>query len=209
MNLSDITTLSPYRKNKREAMTARILNAARQIMREDGAAALSMHELARRLDLRAPSLYNYYQSKMDIYDSLYRLGFEMFAEQARAAAQGAETWQDALRLQLEVYLGFALQNPDLFQLCFERPVPGFVPSEESLNISFGLLKEMIGLTEDLLPQMDSGLEADQLVNLMIAIMHGLAASHLANEPHLPIGEGRFGSLVPVVMAVLEKAWKRN
>jgi hypothetical protein len=39
-----------------------------------------------------------------------------------------------------------------------------------------------------------------------AIMHGLTAQHLANEPDLPIGQGRFGSLIPVVVSILEKAW---
>jgi hypothetical protein len=38
------------------------------------------------------------------------------------------------------------------------------------------------------------------------MMHGLAAMHLANEPHLPMGEGRFGSLIPAAISVFEKAW---
>jgi hypothetical protein len=44
---------------------------------------------------------------------------------------------------------------------------------------------------------------------MIAIMHGITALHLANEPHLPVGQGRFGSLIPVVMSVLDKAWGKR
>jgi hypothetical protein len=43
------------------------------------------------------------------------------------------------------------------------------------------------------------------VDTVIAISHGLTAMHLANEPHLPIGQGRFGSLIPVVLSILEKA----
>jgi len=47
-------------------------------MREEGVAALSMQELARRMDMRAPSLYNYFSGKAEIYDVLFRLGFSLY-----------------------------------------------------------------------------------------------------------------------------------
>jgi AcrR family transcriptional regulator len=203
------TTLSPHRQHKRDLMTARILATAREIMRTEGVAALSMQELARRLDLRAPSLYNYFSNKMDIYDALFRLGFTLFAEHIAAATQGAHTWQEELRLNIEAYMTFALQNPDLYQLCFERPVPGFVPSAESLQVSFEALQRGYDRAAGLLPHLDTNLDARQLADLVITFMHGLTALHLANEPHLPIGRGRFGSLIPAVMSVLEKAWTKN
>jgi len=33
--------------------------------------------------------------------------------------------------------------------------------------------------------------------------HGITALHFANEPQLPIGEGRFGSLIPTLLKILE------
>lgn len=202
------TTLSPHRQHKRDLMTARILAAAREIMRAEGVAALSMQELARRLDLRAPSLYNYFSSKTDLYDALFRLGITLFSEHIAAATQAARTWQEELRLNIEAYMTFALANPDLYQLCFERPVPGFVPSAESLQVSFAALQQGYDRAAGILPQMDTDLDARQLADLIITIMHGLTALHLANEPDLPLGQGRFGSLIPAVMSVLEKAWTK-
>jgi hypothetical protein len=43
----------------------RFLNL-RGIMREQGVAVLLMQELAHRLDMRAPSIYNNFASKMEI-----------------------------------------------------------------------------------------------------------------------------------------------
>jgi hypothetical protein len=54
--------------------------------------------------------------------------------------------------------------------------------------------------------LETDLSSQQLVDTVSAIMHGLTAQHLANEPDLPIGQGRFGSLIPVVVSILEKAW---
>ncbi len=196
---------SPRVQRNREAATQSILDAARAIMREEGVAALSMQELARCMDMRAPSLYNYFTGKMDIYDTLFRLGFKLWKETVEKAAVESDSFQEEMRNVVEGYMTFALENPELYQLCFERPVPGFVPSQESLEVSFGLLHYSHQRIEQFKDELDTDLTSEQIINLVIAISHGLTAMHLANEPHLPIGQGRFGSLIPVVLAMLEKS----
>jgi len=190
-------------------MIATILDTARQLMREEGVAALSMQELARRMEMRAPSLYNYFTGKMDLYDALFRLGIQLFGEHMAQSGLAAQSWQEEIRLSMEAHMDFALQNPELYQLCFERPVPGFVPSEESLRLSFGVLRQFYARAGQLQGFMDTGLPPEKTVDLIIAVMHGLTAQHLANEPHLPVGEGRFGSLIPTVVSILEKAWSQH
>jgi len=191
-------------------MIQSILETARSIMHEEGVAALSMQELARRLDMRAPSLYNYFSGKKDIYNVLFRLGFTLLGEHMERTTQGAQTWQEELQRTFEAYMTFAMQNPELYQLCFERPVPGFVPTEESLELSFGLLqKSYEGLSTRLYAEIDTDLPSEQVRDLVIAMMHGLTALHLANEPHLPIGQGRFGALIPAALSVLDKAWSKH
>jgi AcrR family transcriptional regulator len=202
------STLSPRRQRNRDTMVQSILETARAIMREEGVAALSMQELARRLDMRAPSLYHYFAGKMDIYDALFRLGFTLYADHFEHTTQGAQTWQDELRLAFEAHMNFALQNPELYQLCFERPVPGFVPSEESMQVSVGVLQNAYERGARLREVLDTGLAPEQMVDLLIAIGHGLTAQHMANEPHLPLGQGRFGALIPAALSVLNKAWSK-
>lgn len=195
---------SARRQQNHDATVQAILDTARAIMREEGVAALSMQELARRMGMRAPSLYNYFSGKMEIYDALFRLGFMLFDEHNRRLMETSTGWQDELRLVIEGYMSFAMENPELYQLCFERPVPGFVPSPESLELSFGLLNRSYGRVEQLKNEVETDLSSEQIVNLVIAIAHGITAMHLANEPHLPIGRGRFGSLLPTVLSILEK-----
>jgi AcrR family transcriptional regulator len=203
------STLSPRRQRNRDAMVEAILNVARQIMREEGVAALSMQELARRLDMRAPSLYHYFPGKTAIYDALFTRGQTMFAERMQEMLAGAKTVQDEIRLSFEAYLGFAIEHPELFQLCFERPVPGFVPSTESLQAGVRQLHDAYERVARLHNRLDTDLTPAQVTDLLIAIMHGLAAQHLANEPHLPMGQGRFGSLIPAALSVLTKAWFKS
>jgi AcrR family transcriptional regulator len=202
------STLSPRRQRTRDLMVQAILETARAIMREEGVAALSMQELARRLDMRAPSLYHYFAGKMDIYDALFRLGFTLFAAHMENTTRGAQTWREELRLAFEAYMSFALQHPELYQLCFERPVPGFVPSVESMRVSQGVLETSHERVARLLKDIDTDLASEQVRDLLIAMMHGVTALHLANEPHLPLGQGRFGALIPAAVAVLIRAWSK-
>jgi AcrR family transcriptional regulator len=196
---------SPRVQRNREAAIQSILGAARAIMREEGVAALSMQELARRVDMRAPSLYNYFSGKTEIYDTLFRLGFTMYDVHIKELMKASTGLRDELRINIEGYMSFALENPDLYQLCFERPVPGFVPSKESLELSFGILNQAYQRARQYKKELDTKLTGQQIVDTVIAISHGLTAMHLANEPHLPLGQGRFGSLIPVVLSILEKA----
>ena len=194
---------SPRVQRNREATTTTILDTARAIMREEGVAALSMHELARRMGMRAPSLYNYFNSKMEIYDALFRLGFNLYNTQLQEALKESKTPHDEIRIAIECYMSFALENPELYQLCFERPIPGFVPSKENLELSFGILNNTYTRIENFKKQFDTKLTAQQIVDMVIAVAHGLTALHLANEPQLPIGQGRFGSLIPTFVRFFE------
>ncbi len=198
--------ISSRRQRNRELTIQTILDTARAIMREEGVAALSMQELARRMDMRAPSLYNYFSGKMQIYDALFRLGFTLYGKHINEVLKDAKDLHDEFRLIMEGYMSFALENPELYQLCFERPVPGFVPSQQSFEPSLRLLQQFYERAEQLRDALVTDLSSQQLVDTVIALMHGLTAMHLANEPRLPIGQGRFGSLIPVAVSILEKAW---
>jgi AcrR family transcriptional regulator len=202
--------LSPdeRRRRNRDEMVVAILDAARAIMREDGVAALSLHEVARRVSLRTPSLYVYFRGKAALYDALFLLGVRLYAHRFRVAmSQPLPLWE-RLRVALETHMTFANECPELHQLVFERPVPGFVPSEEGMAASLSLLAEANAQVEQafraegILPPVPFS----QATDLIIAMQHGLTSLHAANEPNLPAGEERFGALIPAAVRLIESAW---
>jgi AcrR family transcriptional regulator len=196
------------RQRNREQVRQAILEAARDVMREQGVAALSLREVARRVNMQAPSLYAYFPSKMALYDSLFLMGVRLraaYREREEASRQG---FWDRLEGRFESYLRFAQENPDLYQLAFERPVPGFVPSTESLAEAFlapvgfeQLIRDGVAAGEIVLD-----VPVAQARDLLIGMIHGLTAHHLANEPELPVGAGRFGSQIPAAIALFRASW---
>ena len=202
--------LSPQerRQRNREEMKNAILDAARQVMREEGVAALNLQEVARRVGVRAPSLYEYFSGKAAIYDALFRIGVRLYAEHSMLLAQTSLSFWERSRASLEQYMTLAQEYPELYQLVFERPVPGFVPSEESMNESRQLLERSDQIVEQGLEHgsLVLGISPVQARDLFIAMMHGLTALHMANEPDIPVGSGRFGSLIPSALALFRAAW---
>jgi hypothetical protein len=51
-----------------------------------------------------------------------------------------------------------------------------------------------------------GVSPGEVRDLFLAMMHGLTALHLANEPGLPVGSGRFGRLIPAALALFQASW---
>ncbi|MFQ6029141.1 MAG: TetR/AcrR family transcriptional regulator, partial [Dehalococcoidia bacterium] len=73
MAVDKILTPTERRERNRQEVISNALEIARLLMRENGVAALSFNEIARRLGMKPPSLYAYFSSKMAIYDGLFRL----------------------------------------------------------------------------------------------------------------------------------------
>ena len=118
-------------------MIQAILDVSREVMREEGVAALNLNEVARRLKMKTPSLYKYFSSKSAIYDELFRLAHHIFLEQLSKLDPDTASFWDTWTAVLKTQLDFAYSHPELFELGFQRPVTGFTPSEESLAISQG------------------------------------------------------------------------
>jgi AcrR family transcriptional regulator len=201
--------LTPEERRQRnhDEMLASILDAAREVMREKGVADLNLQEIAQRVGMRAPSLYNYFPNRIAIYDALFALGMQNYRKRMTDLLEPYGATWEGLEKMMEGHLAFTLENPELFQLMFERPVPRFVPSPQSLEEANRLLDIARQIASEAIASgtINSSLSPEVVMNLFMAIMHGFSSQHLANEPDLPAGSGRFGSLIPVFINLLKKA----
>lgn len=188
-----------------------ILVAARDIMRAEGVGALSLNEVARRVGMKPPSLYTYFASKHALYDELFRGGMITYRRRLAKLLQSHGLTADVIPAVIADYMAFADENPDLYALLFERPVPGFVPSEESMVEARGLLEDGERWWQQALDAgiARSGLDAAATRDLVLALMHGLTSLKRANEPDAPIGSGRFSPLIPAAAGLIEAAWMQQ
>ncbi len=206
-------TSAPARRPSRnygyEATRARILEEARGIMREEGAGALTLHGLARRVGMKTPSLYTYFESK-DALDAVFREGMQPLLSRATLEErEGARL--ESIEAVVRDYLDFANEAPELYAMCFERPVPGFVPSEESMREALGLLEDSNRRVQALIDQglIRNDLTVEQVRDIILVVMQGLTSLRHANEPGAAVDEGRFGPLVPHLVSMLSPHFGRD
>lgn len=199
------------RQQVRRDTIEKILLIAREEMQRDGVAALSLGAIARQLGMRTPSLYTYFDSKNALYDELFRRGFVEFGRWMEERPFRDGPLRGNLISGMNAYMGFAQANPDLYQLMFQRPAPEFEPSAESMAVSLGLLEKMRSEMRGILDnhQLEPGLPITEAGDLFIAMQHGLTELHLANNPELEVGNGRFGQLVEQAVDLFLAAWQKK
>src|SRR5215203_2106717 len=100
------------RAERAEATRREILDAAWDLVREQGLAALTMRELGARVVLRAQSLYVYFASKHAIYDAMFgEANRDLVACWRAAAATGQQDPVAVLRRRTAAFLQFCAEDP--------------------------------------------------------------------------------------------------
>jgi len=189
----------PFDRRRRRHLQTReeILDAALEVMSEEGVAALNLTEVARRVGLRQPSLYQYFDSKTAVYDALFSRGMRQHTAALRDAASAAGGGLAALRAAMIATVRFSVDNPVLSQLLFTRAVPGFTPSAEayrpSLEAQELLQSELATAVQrnELHPEADS----ERGRGLLIALAAGVSSLQDANDPGAAFDDGRFTPLI--------------
>jgi len=106
------------RERRRDRTREEILEAARQVLIEEGVAATTLDAVARAAGLSKTGLYYYYPSKDAL---LFELIFEIFSRESNAVHDAVEATHDApaaLRALVETVFSGLAGNLDDFRLAF-------------------------------------------------------------------------------------------
>jgi AcrR family transcriptional regulator len=93
-----------------------IVAAARGIIEDEGADALTMRALADRLGIKAPSLYKHFRNKAEVEAAVVAQGL------AEVGAAVSST-DGGLAGVARAYRAYALAHPNLYRLINDRPLP--------------------------------------------------------------------------------------
>jgi AcrR family transcriptional regulator len=189
------------RAARHEATRTEIIRAAWVIVRAEGLASLSLRDLAAAVGMRAPSLYQYFDSKHAIYDAMFEQGMREALAVAAGALEGREG-RDALRESGRALLLFSTSDPVRNQLLFQRTIPAFTPSPES----YGPAIEMSARVQAVLVEL--GITDPDAFDLWTALISGLSNQQLANDPGGTRWIGLFDRAVDMFFAEVQPASRR-
>jgi AcrR family transcriptional regulator len=179
-----------------------ILTVALEVMTEAGVGGLSLGEVARRMHIRSPSLYQYFDSKHAIYDALFASGWR----QAAAVVPAADTIIDAADPRATLieatgeFVRWAVEHPVFAQLMFWRPVPAFVPSADSYAASSAVLVRFEEALRALVERdvLHPDATTPHGVGAYTAIVSGVISQHLANHPRTSFVDSHYPALTSLL-----------
>ncbi|ASR34221.1 TetR family transcriptional regulator [Prauserella marina] len=117
----------PRPRTHDEALRAKLLTRASELLGARGASALSLRKLAAEAGTSTTAVYSLFGGKSDLVNALYADGFRRFGERLRAVEASGDVVRDLVALGLG-YRDGALSDPHLYSAMFSGAVPGFEPN---------------------------------------------------------------------------------
>ena len=164
------------RAERREATRREILDAAWEIARRDGLAAVTLREVAERIGMRSPSLYSHFDSKNAIYDAMFAESWLELSVAFNQRGAPPAAHRKAMLIEAETFFDFATADLARYQLMNQRTIPDFTPSESAFQVAIESYDRM----RDALRAWGVRSQAD--LDLWTAILGGFVDQQLANDP---------------------------
>lgn len=137
----------------KEETRVNILDAAFQIVKEEGWQALSMRKIADAIEYTAPIIYEYFANKEAILQELTRKGYHLLSADLVAAKDKHELPAKKLEAMWLAYWNFAFAQKELYQLMFGVEMNCCImqqqcPETEAPAIMIGeVIQELMGIDD--------------------------------------------------------------
>ena len=184
VKLRQATNTTDWREARRQSARGAIVDAAWDLVHEEGLAALSLRDLASRAGITTPTVYAYFDSKHAIYDAMFGRAATEFADWMARPLEATEP-AAVLVATAHRFVEFCTNDVARYQLLFQRTIPEFEPSAESFAPAVRALdmaRERLAL---------SGITQPRHLDLWTALLTGLVDQQVSNDP----GGGRWIRLI--------------
>lgn len=168
-------SMLPTTAIRRAAVQRTILDAAWNLMARDGAAALNVRAVARAVGVRQQSLTYYFPTKQELLDALFADGFTDLREHLDRLPLTPDPVEGVIAVAVAV-VDYFVDHSERYQLMLQGSVPGFSPSDTSHQLALGCLGILAARLTD------AGVTEPDDIALIRALISGLAAEQIANDP---------------------------
>jgi len=197
------------KKREKENTRRLILEAAVRLFLNEGFEKVTMRRIAEEIEYSPATLYLYYKDKNAILHALYNEGFEELYTRQKTIVS-IEDPIARLRRHAEIYISFALEFPELYDLMFmmKAPLKGVkAAEEEDVGIrSYGLLRQNIKDCMD--AGYFKGSEEETVSLAMWSFVHGMASLIIRQRPGMMPEENMKAIINKAIDFIISTAQKR-
>ncbi len=198
--------ISDRKEREKEELRETILAAAKSLFLEKGIEKTSIRNIADRIEYSPGIIYHYYRDKNEIFHALHKEGFKALQGKMEVL-RSVRNPMERLKAMGSIYVRFATENPDMYDLMFIKEAPmahlsdcGHNDWKEGEN-SFNSLRMTIG--ECISAGYFEGQDLESLSYLIWSTVHGLVSLEIRKRCEVIEASRREG----IVEAALESFYK--
>jgi AcrR family transcriptional regulator len=115
-------SITERKAKEKEELRALILQGAKKLFIENGIEQTTIRNIADEISYSVGTVYVYYKDKNSILHDLHTLGFKQLGGEMRVLLSVAEPMERLAAIG-RVYIRFAVDNPDMYDLMFNMKAP--------------------------------------------------------------------------------------
>ncbi|MBL4934093.1 TetR/AcrR family transcriptional regulator [Clostridium paridis] len=109
-------SISERRENEKEAIKNKIIDAAKEILVEEGFEKLSIRKIANKIEYSPGIIYHYFKDKGDIISVMVGEGYKRILETISKVPLNRENPEKTLEEGLRLYIDLMLKSPEEFKI---------------------------------------------------------------------------------------------
>jgi len=165
-----------------------ILDCALKILVKNGYESLSMARLGSKMKMTAANIYNYYDSKDELFIAIHKKTYTMLYDKIRSAVEMADTPLERYKNMTYAFVEFGTGNINIYDIMFNRPIKQYsdyigTPQEElsydeyhssmrALSFAVEVIRDYRETRSDLKPA-----DPKFLAIQCISTLHGIISLH--------------------------------
>lgn len=165
------------KEREKQEMRELILNTATQMLLEEGYDKTSLRNIAERIEYSPATIYLYFKDKKELFYAIHERAFEKFFDHL-SKAENINNPLQRLRRMGELYIEFAFENPELYDLMLIMRAPMEAVKENRTEWgcgprSFDLLRKTI--TECMEARLMKKMDLDVAALSILSFIHGFTS----------------------------------
>lgn len=176
-------TIERKLKEKTE-LRSLILAAAQKLFVEKGIEQTTLRNIAQAIEYSVGTVYSYFKDKNDILHELHQMGFRQLGGEMRVLVSVSDPFERVKAIG-RIYLKFAVENPDMYDLMFTLKAPlEFLECEkqdawDEGKATFEVLKDTV--SECIQRGYFKGHEVEAFSFVLWSLVHGMASLHISQR----------------------------
>lgn len=171
-------SISDRKEREKEELRGMILTAAKSLFLEKGVEKTSIRNIADRIDYSPGIIYHYFRDKNEIFHALHQGGFAQLMQRMQVLISVRHP-MERLKAMGSIYVDFAIQNPDMYDLMFIKEAPMdhvFDTEHESWKEGGGTFNHLRATIKECIEmEYFKGHQLEPLSYMVWAMVHGLVS----------------------------------